>query len=99
MLRRQYGHLKNSPDLEREYLQEVLDLFQTKVSNELNRFVRKITAFGTIAISWTVVAGVYGMNFSNMPELSWTYGYPAALGVMVVVSLILWYLFHRQHWL
>jgi len=90
MLRRQYGHLKNSPDLEREYLQEVLDLFQTKVSNELNRFVRKITAFGTIAISWTVVAGVCGMTFSNMPELSWTYGYPAALGVMVVVSLILW---------
>ena len=34
-----------------------------------------------------------------MPELSWTYGYPAALGVMLVVSLILWYLFHRQHWL
>ena len=99
LLRRQYGHLKNSADLEREYLQEVLDLFQTKVSNELNRFVRKITAFGTIAISWTVVAGVYGMNFTNMPELSWTYGYPAALGVMLVVSLILWYLFHRQHWL
>ena len=99
LLRRQYGHLKNSADLEREYLQEVLDLFQTKVSNELNRFVRKITAFGTIAISWTVVAGVYGMNFTNMPELSWTYGYPAALGVMVVVSLILWYFFHRQHWL
>ena len=39
------------------------------------------------------------MNFANMPELSWTYGYPAALGVMVVVSLELWYLFHRQHWL
>jgi Mg2+ and Co2+ transporter CorA len=97
LLRRQYGHLENSADPEREYLQEVLDLFQTKVSNELNRFVRKITAFGTIAISWTVVAGVYGMNFTNMPELSWTCGYPAALGVMVVVSLILWYLFHRQH--
>jgi magnesium transporter len=99
LLRRQYGHLKNSADLEREYLQEVLDLFQTRVANELNRFVRKITAFGTIAISWTVVAGIYGMNFINMPELSWTYGYPSAIGVMIVVSLILWYLFHRQHWL
>ncbi len=99
LLRRQYGHLKNSADLEREYLQEVLDLFQTKASNELNRFVRKITAFGTIAISWTVVPGVYGMNFTNMPALSWTYGYSAALGLMVVVSLILWYFFHRQHWL
>jgi len=99
LLRQQYGHLKNSADLEREYLQEVLDLFQTRVSNELNRFVRKITAFGTIAISWTVVAGIYGMNFANMPELNWTYGYAMAIGIMVVVSLVLWYLFHRQHWL
>jgi Mg2+ and Co2+ transporter CorA len=99
LLRQQYGHLKNSADLEREYLQEVLDLFQTRVSNELNRFVRKITAFGTIAISWTVVAGIYGMNFANMPELGWTFGYPMAIGIMVVVSLVLWYLFHRQHWL
>lgn len=95
----QYGHLKNSADLEREYLQEVLDLFQTRVSNELNRFVRKITAFGTIAISWTVVAGIYGMNFTNMPELTWAYGYPAAIGIMLVLSVVLWYLFHRQHWL
>ncbi len=78
LLRQQYGHLKNSADLEREYLQEVLDLFQTRVSNELNRFVRKITAWGTIAISWTVVAGIYGMNFTNMPELGWSFGYPAA---------------------
>ncbi len=99
LLRQQYGHLKNSADLEREYLQEVLDLFQTRVSNELNRFVRKITAFGTIAISWTVVAGIYGMNFTNMPELTWAYGYPVAIGIMLVLSVLLWYLFHRQHWL
>ena len=99
VLRRQYGHLKNSADLEREYLQEVLDLFQTRVANELNRFVRQITAYGTIAISWTVVAGVYGMNFSNMPELTWRYGYPLAIGLMVMVSLVLWFLFRRQHWL
>ena len=99
LLRQQYGHLKNSADLEREYLQEVLDLFQTRVSNELNRFVRKITAFGTIAISWTVVAGIYGMNFTNMPELTWAWGYPAAIGIMLVLSVVLWYLFHRQHWL
>lgn len=99
LLRQQYGHLKNSADLERDYLQEVLDLFQTRVSNELNRFVRKITAFGTIAISWTVVAGIYGMNFTNMPELSWMYGYPAALGMMIALTIVLWFLFRRQHWL
>lgn len=98
LLRQQYGHLKNAADLERDYLQEVLDLLQTRLSNELNRFVRRITAYGTIAISWTVVAGVYGMNFANMPELGWAYGYPAAIGLMVLLSGILWFLFHRHHW-
>ena len=99
LLRQQYGHLKNAADLERDYLQEVLDLLQTRVSNELNKFVRKITAYGTIAISLTVVAGIYGMNFTNMPELTWTYGYPAAIGLMLTLSVALWFLFHRRHWL
>lgn len=99
LLKQRYGHLKNSADLEREYLQEVLDLLQTRVSNELNRFVRKITAFGTIAVSWTVIAGVYGMNFVSMPELNWAYGYPAALVLMLVTGIVLWYLFRRQRWL
>jgi len=99
LLRQQYGHLKNSADLERDYLREVLEMLQTRLSNELNIFVRKITAYGTIAISWTVVAGVYGMNFADMPELSWTYGYPAAIGLMLGLSVTLWVLFRRHHWL
>jgi Mg2+ and Co2+ transporter CorA len=99
LLRQRYGHLKNSADLEREYLQEVLDLLQTRVSNELSRFVRKITAYGTIAVAWTVIAGIYGMNFVSMPELNWTFGYPAAIGLMLVIGIILWYLFRRQRWL
>lgn len=99
LLRQQYGHLKNSADLERDYLREVLDMLQTRLSNELNIFVRRITAYGTIAISWTVVAGVYGMNFTDMPELGWTYGYPAALGLMLGLSVTLWVLFRRHHWL
>ena len=99
LLRRQYGHLKNSADLEREYLQEVLDLFQTKVSNELNRFVRKITAWGTIGIGWTVIVGVYGMNFPNIPGLDWPYGWAFAFGLMVVVGVVLGVLFRRRGWL
>jgi len=99
LLRQQYGHLKNAADLERDYLQEVLDMLQTQLSNELNRFVRKVTAYATIAISWTVVAGVYGMNFVDMPELGWTFGYPAAIGLMVLISGILWVLFRRHRWL
>jgi magnesium transporter len=98
-LRQAYGHMKNTTDLEREYLQEVLDLFQTRVSTELNRFVRKITAFGTIAVAWTVITGVYGMNFSSMPELDWRYGYPGALGFMAVTGIVLGAFFRRGGWL
>jgi magnesium transporter len=98
-LRQAFSHLKNTTDLEREYLQEMLDVFQTRASTELNRFVRKITAFGTIGIAWTVMAGIYGMNFAHMPELEWTYGYPAALGAMLLVGVVLAALFRRQGWL
>jgi Mg2+ and Co2+ transporter CorA len=97
-LRQSYGHLKNTTDLEREYLQEVLDLFQTRVSTELNRFVRKITAFGTIAVTWTVITGVYGMNFIRMPELEWHFGYPAVLGLMALIGVLLVVFFRRRGW-
>jgi Mg2+ and Co2+ transporter CorA len=98
-LRRGFDHLRKSADLEREYLTEVLDLFQTRVSTELNRFVRKITAFGTIGIAWTVIAGIYGMNFQHMPELGWELGYPGAIGVMALVGIVFAALFRRNGWL
>jgi magnesium transporter len=98
-MRQGFSHLKNTTDLEREYLQELLDVFQTRVSTELNRFVRKITAFGTIGIGWTVIAGIYGMNFVHMPELSWRYGYPSALAAMAISGLGLAILFRRRGWL
>jgi magnesium transporter len=98
-LKQGFSHLKNTTDLEREYLQEMLDLFQTRASTELNRFVRKITAWGTIGIAWTVIAGIYGMNFAHMPELNWRYGYGWALALMVTIGLVLAALFHRRGWL
>jgi len=69
------------------------------VSTELNRFVRKITAWGSIGIAWTVIAGVYGMNFANMPELAWRFGYPWAIGLMVLVGLVLATMFRRRGWM
>ena len=98
-LRRAFGHLKNTTELEREYLQEMVDLFQTLASTELNKFVRKITAFGTIGIAWTVIAGIYGMNFVHMPELGWRLGYPAALALMLAVGVVLMVLFRRKGWI
>jgi magnesium transporter len=98
-LRLGFSHLRNTVDLEREYLQEVLDLLQTRVSTELNRFVRKITAWGTIGIAWTVIVGVYGMNFDDIPGLSWRSGYLLAFGLMAVVGVVLGVMFRRRGWL
>jgi len=98
-LRQGFRHLQNTTDLEREYLQEMIDLFQTRVATELNRFVRKVTAWGSIAIAWTVIVGLYGMNFTHMPELSWTWGYPAVLAAMAMVGIVLAILFRRRGWL
>ncbi len=98
-LRLGFSHLRNTADLEREYLQEVLDLLQTRVSTELNRFVRKITAWGTIGIAWTVIAGIYGMNFDNIPGLGWRFGFAFACGLMAVVGLVLAAMFRRRGWL
>ena len=98
-LRLGFGHLRNTVDLEREYLQEVLDLLQTRVSTELNRFVRKITAWGTIGIAWTVIVGIYGMNFADIPGLGIRFGYAIAFGLMAVVGVVLGVLFRRRGWL
>lgn len=98
-LRQGFHHLQNTADLEREYLQEMIDLFQTRVATELNRFVRKVTAGGSIAIAWTVIVGLYGMNFAYMPELGWRWGYPMVLVIMAIVGLVLAILFRRRGWL
>ena len=94
-----FEHLRQVTDLEREYLQELLDLLQTRIAQELNLFVRQLTAWGAIGIAGTLIAGIYGMNFAHMPELDWQYGYPLALGMMVVVGIALAFVFRRRGWL
>jgi magnesium transporter len=47
----------------------------------------------------TAIAGIYGMNFKNMPELEWTFGYPASLLLMLAICSTLYYCFRRAAWL
>jgi magnesium transporter len=98
-LRQGFWHVMQTTDLEREYLQEMLDLFQTRVATELNRFVRRVTAWGTVGIAWTVIVGVYGMNFVAIPGLEAPWGFSAVLVGMAVVAVVLAVFFHRHGWL
>ncbi len=70
-----------------------------RISVQQNDDMRKISAWVAIAAVPTAIAGVYGMNFTHMPELHWTFGYPMALCVMLVVCVTLYRLFRRSGWL
>lgn len=80
-------------------LDAMLQVHLAQVSVRQNEDMRKISAWAAIAAVPTLVAGIYGMNFRHMPELSWTYGYPLVLGGMVVVCVVLYRLFRRSGWL
>jgi magnesium transporter len=64
-----------------------------------NRDMRKISAWVAIAAVPTMIAGIYGMNFDDMPELHWSLGYPAVLLLMLTVCLLLYRAFKRSGWL
>ena len=64
-----------------------------------NEDMRRISAWAAIALVPTAVAGIYGMNFDNMPELRWKYGYFVVLGVIALVCVGLHRLFRRNGWL
>jgi magnesium transporter len=70
-----------------------------QISVQQNEDMRKISAGAALVVVPTLIAGVYGMNFRHMPELDWTYGYPMAIGLMVVTSAVLLYFFKRSGWL
>ena len=58
-----------------------------------------LTIIGTIFIPLTFLAGVYGMNFEVLPELGWTWGYPAFWAVSIVVAVSMFFWFRRRQWI
>ena len=70
-----------------------------EAANAQNEEVKKISAWAAIIFAPTLVGTIYGMNFDNIPELHWTYGYPFALILMVLVSVGLWLVFRYRGWL
>jgi magnesium transporter len=61
--------------------------------------VKKVSGWAAILFAPTLVGTVYGMNFENMPELGWAFGYPFALLLMVSTSVVLYVIFRRRDWL
>ncbi len=85
-------------DLYRDQLGSTMDASLAVASNNLNIVVRTLTVVSIILMSDALLAGIWGMNFVNIPELRWQYGYFAALGLMVVISFGLFFFFKRLKW-
>ena len=83
----------------RELVGNAVDAHLAVMSNQMNAVMKRLTAWGSIVFGATLIAGIYGMNFVHMPELEWYYGYPFALGTMVVLSFVLYRVFRRRDWL
>jgi magnesium transporter len=78
---------------------ELLRGYENRLSAQTNEMVNKLTVITLFFGPMTVIAGIYGMNFSNMPEINWVFGYPFALSLMVLASVIIYIVLKKKKWL
>ena len=83
----------------REMISGLLDLYISSISNKMNEVMKVLTIIATIFIPITFIAGIYGMNFENMPELAWGGSYYVALFAMFVVAMVMVGYFRKKEWL
>lgn len=83
----------------RDIVASMIDLYLSSVSNRMNGVMKVLTIIATIFIPLTFVAGIYGMNFKNMPELEWRWGYAVVLLIMVVIAAGMIVYFRKKKWL
>jgi len=83
----------------RDLLTSILEANLAQVTVRQNEDVRKISAVVALVAVPTMIAGIYGMNFDNMPELRWQYGYPLVIGAMLAICTALYRYFRRVGWL
>jgi magnesium transporter len=107
------AHVNERVDEFRQLLRDILTVNGTLVaqrqndemrqvgeaSNRQAEEARKISGWAAILFAPSLVGGIYGMNFRNMPELSWPFGYPLALGLMAAVSVTLYLVFKHRKWI
>ena len=89
----------DSIDTYRDMLSDHLNIYNTGVSNRLNEIMKVLTIFSAIFIPLTFIAGIYGTNFDNVPELHYRYSYFAMWGVFLSVILAMLRFFRRRCWL
>ena len=92
-------HAIEDADHLREAVTAIRDYHTAVMSQRLNEVMRVLTAISTIFLPLTFIAGIYGMNFENMPELKHPLGYPAVWVVFILVTLGMLWFFRRKKWM
>jgi magnesium transporter len=97
-----YDHLlrlKQSVDSLRDMVTTAISVNLSLITIQENEVTKRLAAYAALVAVPTMVAGVYGMNFTHMPELQWVYGYPTAVASMVLIDLYLVYRFKKAKWM
>lgn len=90
--------LAEKVEASRELTTDIRDSYLSMNAHETNRVMKVLTVITTIFMPLTFIAGVYGMNFENMPELSWEFGYFGALTAMFTIGITMFLLFRKKGW-
>lgn len=88
----------DSSDSYREILSDQLNIYHTTISSKLNDIMKFLTVFSVIFIPLTFIAGIYGTNFENVPELHYQYSYFIMWGVMILVAVGMLFYFRKKKW-
>lgn len=83
----------------RDSLSQILNVNATLVAQRQNEDMKKISGWAAILFAPTLIGAIYGMNFDQMPELHWAYGYPLAILMMVALGVVLYVVFKRSRWM
>jgi len=97
-----FDHLVRYTELIESAREMVSDLMQTHLSatsNRLNEVMKTLTMISTVGLVCGLIAGIYGMNFENLPETKWQFGYPFALGLMAVAAAAAVFFFKWRKWI
>ncbi len=86
-------------DIYREMIWGLMDMYMTSISNKMNEVMKVLTIIATIFIPLTFIAGIYGMNFDNIPELHYKYSYFILWIVMIALFIGMLFYFKRKKWL
>lgn len=82
-----------------EAINHLLTMYMSIESQKTNEVMRVLAVFSALFLPLNLIAGIYGMNFSDMPELKYSWGYPAALSLMLTVAISVFWWFKRNGWI